>query len=72
MLTRCKDEADRVMALELAVDDYLTKPFSPRELLARIRALLRRSQVRETVADRLAKVRAYRLPDGSSTCLCGD
>jgi DNA-binding response OmpR family regulator len=60
MLTRCKDEADRVMALELAVDDYLTKPFSPRELLARIRALLRRSQVRETVADRLAKVRAYR------------
>src|SRR5262249_35766768 len=39
MLTGRRDEADRVMALELAVDDYLTKPFSPRELLARIRAL---------------------------------
>jgi len=42
MLTGCKEEADRVMALELGADDYLTKPFSPRELLARIRALLRR------------------------------
>src|SRR5882672_6677860 len=60
MLTGRKDEADRIMALELAVDDYQTKPISPRELLARIRALLRRSQRRETVADRLAKVRAYR------------
>jgi two-component system, OmpR family, response regulator len=60
MLTGRKDEADRVMALELAVDDYLTKPFSPRELLARIRALLRRSRGHETVADGLMKVRAYR------------
>jgi two-component system, OmpR family, response regulator len=60
MLTGRKEEADRVMALELGADDYLTKPFSPRELLARIRALLRRSRSRETVADGLAKVRAYR------------
>ena len=60
MLTARKDEADRVMALELGADDYLTKPFSPRELLARIRALLRRSRIRETVADGLAKVRAFR------------
>ena len=44
MLTGRKDEADRVMGLELGADDYLTKPFSPRELLARIRALLRRSR----------------------------
>src|SRR5882672_4765426 len=36
MLTGRKDEADRVMGLELGADDYLTKPFSPRELLARI------------------------------------
>jgi two-component system OmpR family response regulator len=60
ILTGRKDEADRVMGLELGADDYLTKPFSPRELLARIRALLRRSRARETVADGLTRVRAYR------------
>ena len=60
MLTGRKDEADRVMGLELGADDYLVKPFSPRELLARIRALLRRSRTHETVADGLARIRAYR------------
>ena len=60
MLTARREEADRVIGLELAADDYLTKPFSPRELLARIRALLRRARAQETVADGLQKVRAYR------------
>ena len=60
MLTGRKDEADRVMGLELGADDYLTKPFSPRELLARIRALLRRSRAQQTVADGLQKIRAFR------------
>jgi DNA-binding response OmpR family regulator len=60
ILTGRKDEADRVMGLELGADDYLTKPFSPRELLARIRALLRRTRARETVADGLSRIRAYR------------
>jgi two-component system, OmpR family, response regulator len=60
MLTGRKDEADRVMGLELGADDYLTKPFSPRELLARIRALLRRSRAQQTVAEGLQKLRAYR------------
>jgi two-component system OmpR family response regulator len=60
MLTGRRDEADRVMGLELGADDYLTKPFSPRELLARIRALLRRARAQQTVADGLQKIRAYR------------
>lgn len=60
VLTGRKDEADRVMALELGADDYLTKPFSPRELLARMRALLRRSRSRETIPELLSKVRLYR------------
>ena len=60
MLTGLTDEADRVMGLELGADDYLGKPFSPRELLGRIRARLRRAQTQATVADAIAKVRAYR------------
>jgi two-component system OmpR family response regulator len=60
MLTGRKEEADRVMGLELAADDYLTKPFSPRELLARIRALLRRTREKQTVPEVLQKIRAYR------------
>src|SRR4030081_880169 len=60
MLTGRKDEADRVMGLELGADDYLTKPFSPRELLARIRTLMRRARAQETVAEGLSRIRAYR------------
>ena len=44
MLTGRSEEADRVMGLELGADDYLTKPFSPRELVARVRAVLRRGE----------------------------
>jgi DNA-binding response OmpR family regulator len=44
MLTASGDETDRIVGLELGADDYLPKPFNPRELLARIRAILRRSQ----------------------------
>ncbi len=44
MLTAKGDETDRVVGLELGADDYVSKPFSPRELLARLRALIRRAQ----------------------------
>ena len=53
MLTATGDETDRVVGLELGADDYLAKPFSPRELLARLRAVLRRSQP-GTVSEKLA------------------
>lgn len=54
------EEADRVMALELGADDYVTKPFSSRELLARIRTVLRRFQATRATTGRQAGVRAYR------------
>lgn len=44
MLTAKTDEMDKVLGLEFGADDYITKPFSPRELVARIKAVLRRSQ----------------------------
>ena len=44
MLTALKEEVDRIIGLEIGADDYITKPFSPREIVARIRALLRRTQ----------------------------
>lgn len=44
MLTAKGDEVDRVVGLEIGADDYVTKPFSPKELVARIRAILRRSR----------------------------
>ncbi|KQP49250.1 response regulator [Pseudorhodoferax sp. Leaf274] len=60
LLTGKAEEADRVMGLELGADDYVTKPFSPRELLARIRAVLRRYHVQTELAGRDDKRRAYR------------
>jgi DNA-binding response OmpR family regulator len=48
MLTARGDEADRVVGLELGADDYVVKPFSPRELVARIRAVLRRTDMART------------------------
>lgn len=53
MLTAKDEEVDRIVGLEIGADDYMTKPFSMRELLARIRAMLRRvSLIREEVASR--------------------
>jgi two-component system, OmpR family, response regulator len=60
LLTGRNEEADRVMGLELGADDYVTKPFSPRELLARVRAVLRRYQVQATLPERDCTRRAFR------------
>jgi two-component system, OmpR family, alkaline phosphatase synthesis response regulator PhoP len=52
MLTARREETDRVLGLELGADDYLVKPFSPRELLARVRAVLRRAEGPQTERER--------------------
>ncbi len=50
MLTAKADETDKVVGLTMGADDYLTKPYSPRELVARVKAMLRRAQADETPA----------------------
>jgi two-component system, OmpR family, response regulator len=59
IVTSRAEEADRVMGLELGADDYVTKPFSTRELLARIRAVMRRYRTSESATDVSRTVRAY-------------
>jgi len=54
MLTARGEEADRIVGLELGADDYVTKPFSPRELAARVRSVLRRSAPTEAAVAQLA------------------
>ena len=51
MLTAVAEDTDRIIGLEIGADDYLTKPFNPRELLARIRAVLRRAEGAGSAAD---------------------
>ncbi|MDX6413425.1 MAG: hypothetical protein QOH23_835 [Gaiellaceae bacterium] len=58
ILTARDEEVDRIVGLELGADDYMTKPFSPRELVARVRAILRRAEPEE--------------PDGSGLIELGD
>jgi DNA-binding response OmpR family regulator len=58
MLTAKGEEVDRIVGLELGADDYLPKPFNPRELLARIRAVLRRSAAASPAGPALPRLRA--------------
>ncbi len=60
MLTALGEEADRVTGLEIGADDYVTKPFRSRELVARIRALMRRANAHRTRTESLSPVAAYR------------
>ncbi len=72
MLTSNSEDADRIVGLELGADDYLTKPFNPRELLARIHAVRRRCPVQEvpgapTVAHEIIKFGPFTLNLGTRT-----
>ena len=51
MLTAKDDEFDKVLGLELGADDYMTKPFSPREVVARVKAILRSAQIQDESAE---------------------
>jgi len=59
MLTSRTDEVDRVVGLEVGADDYMTKPFSPRELVARVRAMLRRPRTSATAEDTANGLRTF-------------
>jgi DNA-binding response OmpR family regulator len=54
MLTARGEESDRIVGLELGADDYVTKPFSPRELAARVRTVLRRAELAQTEEEQLS------------------
>ncbi|HXK25582.1 MAG TPA: response regulator [Myxococcota bacterium] len=70
MLTAKADEVDRVVGLELGADDYVTKPFSPRELTLRVRAVLRRRKPPAPPSESLAHG-ALRLDPGRHRCFVG-
>ncbi len=56
MLTARNEDIDKIVGLELGADDYLTKPFNPRELVARIKAILRRSERKPASADQPVRI----------------
>lgn len=59
LLTAMSEPADRIVGLELGADDFIAKPFDPRELVARVRSVLRRSAMTESLAQAHAQVQAH-------------
>ncbi|MEH1054961.1 response regulator transcription factor [Micromonospora sp. CPCC 206171] len=70
-LTARDDEVDRIVGLELGADDYVTKPFSPRELVARVRAVLRRTSGAPEAVERARTVGAVTLDPARRTVTAG-
>lgn len=69
MLTARDDEIDRVVGLEVGADDYISKPFSMRELIARVKAHLRRTQI---IQDELEKIKSNSSPEPHKLLVFGD
>ena len=65
MLTAKDEEIDKILGLELGADDYITKPFSVRELMARIKANLRKSEIKETIAISDNEIKTKKIVVGS-------
>ena len=70
MLTARDEDVDRIVGLELGADDYLPKPFNPRELSARIRAILRRVEARPAVAEPRLEVNGVVLDPATRQVTC--
>jgi len=70
MLTARVEESDRIIGLELGADDYITKPFNPREVVARVRAVLRRTNAGKTTFSRRISIADLTLDLGEHTLSC--
>ena len=71
MLTACQEEIDRVVGFEVGADDYVTKPFSVRELLLRVRAILRRRNEQHGAVDQM-EIGRLRIDSGAHRCWVDD
>lgn len=72
MLTARDDDIDKIVGLELGADDYMTKPFNPRELVARIKAILRRTEPRRPDPDTAVKIADLTIDPARRVALVGD